>query len=432
MKLNSEQQAAVQAFSDGHSFLLTGSAGTGKTSVLSKILESAKGCGLTAGLTAMTGAAALLIGGKTLHSYLGIGLGDDPVQDIIKRIRFVKTISSRWKALDLLIIDEVSMLTAELLEKINHIAKVLRHDPRPMGGIQTILCGDFYQLPPVSTDKKAKFCFKADSWPAIVPKVVQLTEIMRQTDPLFQKCLSQIRLGSCPPDVEEVLRSRTTQAIHADGIEPTRLYTRNADTDRINQKSLKELNMPIEEYHSSYSQSTNQPRHAKAVERLKNFIDKSAPCVDTLKLCLNVQVMLINNMDFDRGLVNGSRGVVTSFENGLPVVRFLNGIETTIEEHAWSIKDEDSTVTVSKRQIPLKLAYAITIHKSQGCTLDLVEVDIGRSIFEPGQAYVALSRVRSLEGLYILDFDPSRIRAHPEVTAFYAEMSSDSNVSSNS
>lgn len=432
MILNTQQQLAIDSFRDGKSFFLTGGAGVGKTKVLAEIHRQAQENSLNIGLTAMTGAAALLIGGKTLHSYLGIGLGDDPVQDIIKRIRFVKSISSRWRSLNVLIIDEVSMLTADLLEKINSIAKTLRYDERPMGNIQIILCGDFYQLPPVSKDKKTRFCFQADSWNAIVPRVIELNVIMRQTDPVFQKCLTQIRLGSCPPDVEDVLRTRMDQIIPTDGIEPTRLYTRNADTDRINQKSLRELNMPIEEFYSSFSQSTTLPRHTKLVERLKSFIDKSAPCVDTLKLCLNVQVMLINNMDFERGLVNGSRGVVTSFENNLPVVRFLNGIETQIEEHAWSIKDEDAGVAVSKRQIPLKLAYAITIHKSQGCTLDLVEVDIGRSIFEAGQAYVALSRVRSLHGLHILDFDPSRIKAHPEVTAFYADISSRSKVSFNS
>ncbi len=205
-------------------------------------------------------------------------------------------------------------------------------------------------------------------------------------------------------------------------IEPTRLYTRNADTDRINDQRLKSLGRDIVSFQSAIAYSNRMPQATKLNERLRSFLDKSAPCQDDLKLCEDVQVLLLYNLDFDKGLVNGSRGIVTKFEQGLPVVEFLNGHEVLVETHSWTIKDEESGFTVSKSQIPLKLAYALSVHKSQGMSLDLVEIDIGNSVFEAGQAYVALSRVRTLEGLFILDFAPERIRAHPKVKAFYGKI----------
>ena len=423
MILNERQRLAVDAFSQKKSFFLTGNAGCGKSVVLSEIMKVADEHGRNIGLTAMTGSAALLIGGKTLHSFLGIGLAEDPAEDIAKRVRVVKTLNQRWKNLDVLVIDEVSMLTGELLEKIDYIAKFVRQDSRPMGGIQTILSGDFYQLPPVRTAKSTpSFCFESPIWNKVAPGVIELKEIMRQTDPVFQRCLSSIRQGDCPDDVRQILESRIIERDDSkdDDIEPTRLYTRNADTDKINDTRLRELNLPLHEYESKFSASTStKATQQKIVEKLKTFLNKSAPCHDTLRLCEGVQVMLTHNLDFEAGLVNGSRGAVVRFETGYPVVKFLNGIEMTIERHSWTVKDDDTKITVAKSQLPLKLAYAVTIHKSQGMSLDLVEIDIGCSIFEAGQAYVALSRVRTLEGLFILDFAAEKIRAHPKVKAFY-------------
>lgn len=431
VKLNQEQQATVDAFRNGHSFFLTGQAGTGKSAVLSELVQVANELGRSVGLTAMTGAAALLIGGKTLHSFLGIGLAVEPAADIARRIRVMKSVNQRWKNLDVLIIDEVSMMTGELLEKLDYIAKFIRCDSRPMGGIQTVLSGDFFQLPPVQPGTSTThFAFQSKVWDQVVPTVFELTKIMRQSDPAFQKCLSTVRTGSCPEDVKQLLLSRVGLQAGKQGddgqqittIEPTRLYTRNADTDKINDTRLRELNLPLQEYTAKFSVSTNaKPSQQKVVDKLKTFLTKSAPCHDVLRLCEGAQVMLTHNLDFEAGLVNGSRGVITRFESGLrlPVVQFVNGVETIIDRHAWTTKDDSSKITVAKTQLPLKLAYCLTTHKSQGMSLDLVEIDIGRSVFEAGQAYVALSRVRTLQGLFILDFAPEKIRAHPKVSDFY-------------
>ena len=424
--MNPEQRRAIRLFAEGKSFFLTGPAGSGKSFCIETFQTAAIQAGKTVAITAMTGAAALIIGGKTLHSYLGLGLAEEPVSELIRRIRFNKVVSARWRNLDALIVDEVSMMSPTLFEKVEEIARATRRSASPMGGIQTIFSGDFLQLPPVVRGGDTAFCFESGKWPVVFPDVVELKDIIRQADPVFQQCLNEVRLGSCPKSVEDILRSRMGKSRAVDGIEPTRLFTRNVDTEKINAEHLERLQLPLEVYAAidvvSFTDDSEQhDRKTKAardrvVAKLKGFLDKAAPCAGSLKLCAGAQVMLLANKDFDAGLVNGSRGVVDRFEGGLPVVRFLNGVTAMIEFQTWTSEEEG--VKVTRKQLPLKLAYAITIHKSQGLSLDLVEVDIGTSLFEAGQGYVALSRVRSLEGLFIVAFAPEKIRAHPKVLKY--------------
>lgn len=375
----------------------------------------------------MTGAAAILINGKTLHSYLGLGLGEESSEELVSKIRLISRVNSRWKKLDILIIDEISMMSPTLLEKIDSIARTIRKSNEPMGGIQTILSGDFFQLPPVSPRQSLSFCFESRRWSDIVPECIELTEIVRQSDPVFQRCLSFIRRGQCPQEVIDILESRRIPyVVDATGIEPTKLFTRNIDTETINMNRIARLEEPIKIFKAITSTSSGNPFFFKKsdaiISRLSALLDKNVSCNTTLSLCLHAQVILLKNVDFDRHLVNGSRGVIIGFDDDLPIVKFLNGAIETIDYQTWSIRDDDSGIQMTRKQLPLKLGYALTAHRSQGSSLDLVEVDIGKTIFEAGQAYVALSRVRSLDGLYIIDFEPSSVRAHPKVVAFYERL----------
>ena len=428
--MNQEQAQAIQFFEEGRYFLLTGAAGTGKSLCIQLMTAAAHDSGRTVAVTAMTGAAALLIGGKTLHSYLGLGLGEGEAEEIARKIRYNKVLSARWRKLDALIVDEVSMLDPDLFDKIEEVARSLRGCQLPFGGMQVVFSGDFLQLPPVMKDKETRFCFESAKFEEVFTDVVELVHIVRQSDATFQRCLNEIRLGRCSKATEDTLRSRMGLLRPTGGIEPTRLYTRNLDTEKINQQHLAQLSHPLRTFEASDSYSVSRAAERKTtalsqnklIAKLKGFLDKAAPCAQTLQLCAGAQVMLLTNKDFDAGLVNGSRGVVEGFESDLPLVRFLNGTTASIDYQTWCSEEEG--VKVTRKQLPLKLAYAITIHKSQGMSLDLIEVDIGQNIFEAGQVYVALSRVRSLDGLHIIAFDPAKIRAHKKVLSYLEHVGS--------
>lgn len=424
MALTSEQEQSFDLFKRGNSFFISGKAGCGKTFLLlNKFVPWARETGLEIAVTAMTGHAALLLEGKTIHSHLGLGLGDESFDVMLKRIRFNKVISKRWKTLDCLIVDEVSMMSPDLLEKVDRLAKTLRYNSQPMGGIQTIFSGDFLQLPPVNKNANdRRFCFESPVWDHIFKEKVELVQIMRQSDAKFQKMLNEIRVGKCSEETQKILESRIGADISNDmGIEPTRLYTRNIDIEHINKTHLLQLKQALKTYPALYEVGYDRleidcKSAKKVTDKLKASLDKNTTCASVLELCEGAQVMLLTNMDFENELVNGSRGIVTGFKGELPIVKFLNGQERCIDRQAWTLREE--SVSVTRKQIPLKLAYAITIHKSQGCSLDCAEVDIGRSIFDAGQSYVALSRVRSLEGLRIISFAPERIFAHSKVLEF--------------
>jgi ATP-dependent DNA helicase PIF1 len=427
--MNDDQQRAFDLFVEGRSFFLTGSGGCGKSYLLAKFVESARERGRIVQCTALTGQAALLVDGKTVHSFLGLGLGTDPFEVLLRRIRMNATIAKRWRTLDVLLIDEVSMMSLELFELIEQLARVLRRCEMPMGGIQTVVSGDFFQLPPVSREGDAVFCFESPSWRTTFPTTVELRQNMRQSDPTFQALLDEVRRGVCSVATRAILRGRMDLPREfQDGIEPTRLYSTNADIDAINDGHMRALEEPIASFQASYTVrevpnpmvrvQTSQTVKAQ-IERGRAFVDRNANCASVLQLCRGAQVMLLVNLDFASSLVNGSRGVVVGFgASGGPLVRFANGETREMKRSDWSA--QEGGVTVVKKQLPLKLAYAITIHRSQGSSLDLVEMDLS-NVFEAGMAYVALSRARTLEGLRLIAFDPERIRAHPKVLAFMNE-----------
>lgn len=429
MSFNTEQQHALEAALKGKSFFLTGPGGTGKSYVLAKIRDQLECTGQKVAMTAMTGCAALLLGSKakTLHSWSGIGLGREKALVHVANIRKSMKSLRRWLSTDVLILDEVSMLTIELLEKLNTIAQQVRRSTQPMGGLQIIFVGDFFQLPPVVKVERTaekEFVFESPSWKEIVPFTIKLKEIMRQRDPIFHEVLEEARRGDLSEISLNILRSRLNLDWQNLKIRPTLLFSRKAEVEHVNTSNLKLLKG---EKHTFMAETvlspilategltTKSPQVLYAIERL----DKDAPYVKELQLIVGAQVMLTYNLDFESGLVNGSRGVIVGFSSDgipMPLVQFKTGLPIPIGRMTWESDDLEGVV---RSQIPLRLAYAVTIHKAQGATLDCALIDIGHSTFECGQAYVALSRVKSLESLYIWDLEPSAFKTHTKVIKFY-------------
>jgi ATP-dependent DNA helicase PIF1 len=423
--MDDDQIRAVDLARSGKSFFLTGAGGTGKSYVIRSIVEALKRDGKDVALTAMTGCAALLLGkgAKTLHSWAGIGLGKDSVQTLIVKLRKSFRAKKNWLSADALIIDEVSMMTPELLDKLEEIGKAIRRNPKSFGGLQMILVGDMYQLPPINKDENREqhFVFEGAAWKRCIEDSVILRTVHRQSDPAFLKILDEARAGRLTQESIDILETRRNTEWKRLEIKPTLLFTRRADVEQINMTQLQKCSGPDVSFKVKTVQSsvmfTNKPTDTEvkwAIEKM----DKNGSYVPDLVLRKGAQVMLLTNMDIEHGLVNGSRGIVERFCDGpeaYPMVKFRNGEVIIISPAAWASEDVDG---LTREQIPLRLAYAITIHKAQGATLDCALIDVGDNTFEYGQAYVALSRVRSLDCLYIWDLKPSAFMVHPKVKAF--------------
>jgi ATP-dependent DNA helicase PIF1 len=429
-QLTDEQRKAYDLVEQGKSIFLTGPGGTGKSFLLKTMYEMIPDrTGKHVAVTALTGCAALLIGrfAKTLHSWAGIGLGRESAAVLAATIRRSGKALRRWLGTDILIIDEVSMMTPELLEKLDAVAKVIRRNSSPMGGIQVVFVGDFYQLPPVNKDKEKEtmFVFESPVWREIVKETVYLTKLLRQKDPAFHIILEEARKGALSKKSLEILESRTNQPWQQLSIKPTLLFTRRAEVDNINERNLKALGtdkrlFKAEIVFAPIEGTKGLTKDSPDVKRVVEKMDRDGPYMGELYLAVGAQVMLLTNMDFDTGLVNGSRGVVTGFESsGAPLVQFMKGTPIPVPACSWESTEIEG---LARKQIPLKLAYAITIHKAQGATLDCALIDIGTSTFECGQAYVALSRVKNLESLYVWDVEPTAFRVHPKVLEFYKQL----------
>lgn len=405
--MNSEQLSAFEKAQKRKNIFITGAGGCGKSFTLNHIIKWARERRIECAVTASTGCAAYLIQGRTIHSYLGIGLAKKTAKELADFVKWKKPfIVSKLRALEMLIIDEISMINAELFDKISEFLSLIRGSSKPFGGVQIILCGDFAQLPP--TD--GKYCFLANIWEKSNIETITLKTMMRQSDDnRLQEILEELRWGLCTKDTLRLLKSlkHTNFAnLKKNGIIPTVLYSMNVDVDAINEKQYKEL---IDNGAETCIYKTVTSISGKSWSLSMKIPEK-------VELCIGAQVVLTWNVAQDDGLINGSRGVVIGFDTSGPIIRFVNGRETVIE--ITKITDEDdSTSAISF--MPIRLAYALTIHKSQGMTLDAVILDLGDSIFEYGQAYTALSRARGLEFIKIISVKSSSFKTHKDVLNFY-------------
>uniref|UniRef100_A0A336MPL2 ATP-dependent DNA helicase PIF1 n=2 Tax=Culicoides sonorensis TaxID=179676 RepID=A0A336MPL2_CULSO len=414
-KLNEEQQEVLQACLRGKNIFFTGSAGTGKSFLLRKIIATFPPDGTMA--TASTGVAACLIGGVTLHSFAGIGSGEGGLQrcyDLASR----GSTATAWRKCKRLIIDEISMVDGEYFEKIEAVARYIRKNDKPFGGIQLILCGDFLQLPPVikhdatsmsqGSMKNKRFCFQSPAWEKCMDLSFELKQVHRQKDNEFVRILNSIRIGRVTPEISAALLKTGGQKIETDGILATQLCSHTNDADLINQSKLSNLEAPEKIFNAQDSDQSYTRQ-----------LDQQVPAPGKLTLKIGAQVMLLKNINISEGLVNGARGVVTKYVDGLPLVKFKNNREYLAKSEKWTIKTP-SGMLIARKQVPLKLAWAFSIHKSQGLTLDCVEMSLSK-VFEAGQAYVALSRAQSLDSLRVLDFDAKQVWANPDVLKYYQQ-----------
>ncbi|KAF3903485.1 hypothetical protein ABW20_dc0108288 [Dactylellina cionopaga] len=459
---------------EAKSVFFTGSAGTGKSVLLREIITALRKKHKnydSVAITASTGLAACNIGGITLHSFSGIGLGRESVEQLVKKIRRVPKSKQRWLRTKVLIIDEISMVDGDLFDKLEGVARILKNNGRPFGGIQLVVTGDFFQLPPVPDNgKMAKFAFEANTWANCVDHTILLTTIFRQSDPVFAGMLNEMRLGTLSPASIANFKKLSRKLEFDDGLAATELFPTRKEVDNANLKQLRELNAASEIY-----TALDESAILDCQQRDKLLSNCMAP--PTLELKIGAQVMLVKNMD--ETLVNGSLGRVVAFmsektyamvQDDLPggedllfgsqgeahhsdmsnkqkalYERYSNeqsktsttkkyplvqwsiadGTQrrTLMLPEAWKFELPTGEVQASRKQVPLILAWALSIHKAQGQTLDRVKVDLNK-VFEKGQAYVALSRATTQEGLQVLNFDQRKVMAHDKVRVFYKSLTS--------
>jgi ATP-dependent DNA helicase PIF1 len=443
MEYSEEQIIVFNKYTQGTNIFITGPGGTGKTALIKYIQKDAFRKGFNIQVCALTGCAAVLLEckAKTLHSWAGIGLGNGSLEQLVTKIMKNRFLKANWRGTDILVVDEVSMMSQKLFELLDAIGKAVRKNDRPFGGLQLIFSGDFYQLPPVgntSEPETVKFCFESLLWSQTFLKDnhVQLTKIFRQSDLNYQKILNQIREGKLKRSSNETLLQKVGQQIPDNCIvRPTKLFPTRNKVDQVNLKAMNDLKTEEKEfnlkYHSDLEMTATElfKRRQFTKEQIQTellYLKGNLRCDEVVKLKIGAQVMCIVNIELVNGqtLCNGSQGIITKLsEQGLPVVKFST-IEGPIamSYHVWP---SENIPGIGVSQLPLILAWALTIHKAQGATLDIAEIDAGSGIFECGQTYVALSRVKSLEGLYLTSFDASRIKVSRRVQEFYASISED-------
>lgn len=397
------QQQALDVMMLGHNVFLTGEPGAGKTHTLNQFIEHCDLHDIGVGVTASTGIAATHIGGMTIHSWSGIGIKDYVDEEDLDRLSKKAQLRSRFKKTRVLIIDEVSMLDGARLDAINDICKRLKNSDKPYGGLQVILCGDLFQLPPVNRNSsELDFPHRSQAWQDLNLKICYLSEQHRTEDDTLLSLLRAIRTNDDIESIAETLAPRIGEFTEED---TTRLFTHNRNVDELNEHKLSLLDSEVK----TFTMTSDGPeRH---VESLK----KSCLAPEKLALKVGAQIICTSNSPA-QGYYNGSRGEVIEFDFGKPVVKLQNGKVITMERAQWKIDDGDKTLA-SVSQYPLRLAWAITVHKSQGMSLDEAEIDLSKA-FTPGMGYVALSRVRNLDGLYLRGLNNTALTVSPEISEF--------------
>lgn len=412
---------AIKLIEDGENIFITGGGGVGKSYLLKRLCEV-----FNITVTSTTGISALNVGGQTIHSWSGIGLANKSFAETLEKIQSNKYKKTQIHSTEILAIDEISMLDDYTFDFINSIIKEVNGNSKPFGGIQIILVGDFFQLPPVELGKNKDFCFKSKTWKELNLTTLNLTKVWRQDDLKLVKSLNDIREGI--NNNTEIFESRNFVTPPKDCV---RLYSTNQEVNSYNKACFDAIPEKIYTYNSSNELFTRIGGVKKSVDpRISNLpewdrliydnFNSNCKAPEKLELKKTCRVMLLQNINVEKGLVNGSCGEVIDLSPYMIKVKFDNGIIKEIERSDFEYY-QNNKLKVRRNQFPLMLAYACSIHKSQGMTFDKVFVDFKR-IFTFGQAYVALSRVRSLNGLFLSNFSPFKIQANPEVIQFYQDL----------
>ena len=439
-QLSKEQTEALNMFKSGKNIFITGPGGTGKTRLIQEFVKHAKEINKRCQVTALTGCASILLGenATTIHSWSGILLGKDEKQKILKKI--IKSTSYQsWKTTDILVIDEISMMSQKIFELLNYIGKKLLNPNLPFGGIQIVFSGDFYQLGPIGENdnpESQNFCFESKEWIEVFPREnhIELKTIFRQTDPTYIKILSQVRKGYLDEENINILKQYVNRQDKPELL-PI-LFPVKSRTNYINQIMFDKIQEPIQEFkmNTKYDNETyihtgklipyeiyKKCMELTPIQKEKEIekLSKNSNCETLIKLKKGAVVMCTANINLENGICNGSQGIILDFVGNKPRVKFENGLILTMPLNHWQSEEYP---LLSVGQYPLCLCWALTIHKIQGTTLKKAQIDIGNTIFEDGQSYVALSRLQSLDGLFLTSFSPNKIRANDKVKEFYANL----------
>ncbi len=412
------QTDALKILKAGRNVYLTGAAGAGKTYVINQYIDYLKDHKVNASITASTGIAATHIGGMTIHSWSGIGIKNDLTDWDIDAMEQKQYLVKRLTSACVLIIDEVSMLSPNMLDMVDQVCKNLRHNQESFGGLQIVLSGDFFQLPPIQRGVQSgneQFADSSRAWRDADIRTCYITEQYRQKSDPITDILNDVRDGTITNKSMKLLESRVNAKFGGENTDLIRLYTHNANVDQRNQEELANLEGRVETYEMT----------GKGNKRIIETLKKGVLAPETLELKKGAKVMFVKN-NFEAGFVNGTLGEVTDFEFGRPVVQTIGGDEIVVSAEEWMVEDGGKAMA-SVSQLPLRLAWAITVHKSQGMSLDAAEIDLSKA-FAPGQGYVALSRLRTLNGLILLEkIGHSALKMHPYIVEFDKWLHKDSN-----
>ena len=417
-------------FENRENIYISGIAGSGKSYLLKQLYDESVKRGINSALTSTTGVSSFNISGCTIHSFTGIILPtqmlkdpEDFVSRIVTKIRFKRYLLKKWQNLKLLFIDEVSMLGANYIDLIDIVARRIRGINSPFGGIQVVASGDFLQLPPVNDS----FCFESPCWNELNFKNYVLTKAYRFTEQRWNDILQRARIGKLTKEDMTVLKEYVNKQNNSD-IKPTVIYALRRDVDSINEEALN--NLPSEFITFTGEDTLGEEEKTGSVSIIRHCSEEQSKVLDStlnigrnIKLKVGAQVMLVANLDVSTGLVNGSRGVITKIEGNSVIVKF-KGKEMEFEYpiEPFSFKVEHGGEYFVRKIVPLIPAYASTVHKMQGLTIDCGIINCGSSIFSPGQAYVALSRVRSLDGLFLEQISQDKIYPNKLALKFEEQM----------
>ena len=425
----------IALIEDGNNIFVTGGAGVGKSYTLNKLKEKYD---KKLHITSTTGISAINVNGQTLHSWAGIGLADKPVYEIVKKIRRKPTLYKTLLCCDMLAIDEISMLDNITFDYVSEVLKAVRENDKPFGGIQVLIFGDFFQLPPVRMKEDGKdFCFNCQAWKELNLKTVLLKEVKRQSEKELSEALNNVRIDKTSAEDLKVFYKRDVEPDYEAPKDILQIFGTNADADAYNSKCFNEIPERPYTYEAKDELYIYNDIGEESVTVLntKDITDKNVSKYDLmalkkfnedckapekLELKEGCRVMLLKNIDVKKGLANGSCGTIKQLTSGSIDILFDNGVRANLLPVEFEYIKEGRT-KIKRTQYPLRLAYGITIHKSQGMTFDKLVVNFNR-IFDYGQAYVALSRTKTLEGLIIRGFDHNKIVANKEVVEFYKKL----------